>query len=117
VRVLRGGSWNNNQDNAYAAYRNRNNPNNRNDNIGFRLCCESHIDLALLRLWGYIHSGLTTLLQRRSGSGNVHRLRFAELDASVKGWVNHVRYADSWGLRKHVFSRLAKRPKPSGKKF
>jgi hypothetical protein len=35
--VLRGGSWNNNQHNARCAYRNRNNPNNRNDNIGFRV--------------------------------------------------------------------------------
>ena len=37
ARVLRGGSWNNNQDNARAAYRNNNNPNNRNNNNGFRL--------------------------------------------------------------------------------
>jgi len=42
-RVLRGGSWNNNQDNARAAYRNNNHPDNRNNNIGFRLCCSSHI--------------------------------------------------------------------------
>ncbi|QQS49624.1 MAG: SUMF1/EgtB/PvdO family nonheme iron enzyme [Acidobacteriota bacterium] len=34
---LRGGSWNNNQDNARAVYRNNNNPNNRNNNIGFRV--------------------------------------------------------------------------------
>lgn len=31
-------------------------------------------------------------------------ISFAELDASVKGWVNHVRYADTWGLREHLFS-------------
>jgi len=36
VDVLRGGSWNNNQRNVRAAVRNRNNPANRNDNIGFR---------------------------------------------------------------------------------
>jgi len=36
-RVLRGGSWNNNQNNARVAGRNRNNPNNSNNNIGFRL--------------------------------------------------------------------------------
>ena len=29
-------------------------------------------------------------------------ISFAEFDASVQGWINHVRYADSWGLRKHV---------------
>ena len=36
-RVLRGGSWNNNQNNARCAYRNRNEPDNWNDNIGFRV--------------------------------------------------------------------------------
>ena len=39
VKVLRGGSWNNHQDNARASYRNNNNPDNRNNNIGFRLAC------------------------------------------------------------------------------
>jgi hypothetical protein len=34
---LRGGAFNNNQDNARCANRNRNNPNNRNNNIGFRV--------------------------------------------------------------------------------
>jgi formylglycine-generating enzyme required for sulfatase activity len=42
-RAVRGGSWNNNQNNAHCAYRNNNNPNNRNNNIGFRLLCSSHI--------------------------------------------------------------------------
>jgi len=39
--VVRGGSWNNNQRNARPSVRNRNNPDNSNDNIGFRLV--SHI--------------------------------------------------------------------------
>jgi hypothetical protein len=34
--VLRGGSMNNNRDNARCANRNRNHPNKRNNNIGFR---------------------------------------------------------------------------------
>ncbi|MBL7803678.1 MAG: SUMF1/EgtB/PvdO family nonheme iron enzyme [Saprospiraceae bacterium] len=34
--VLRGGSWNNNDNNCRAANRNRNNRNNRNNNNGFR---------------------------------------------------------------------------------
>ena len=37
-------------------------------------------------------------------------ITFAELDASVKGWINHVRYADTWGLRRHVFRVLHFRP-------
>ena len=30
-------------------------------------------------------------------------ISFAELDASVQGWINHVRYGDTWGLRRHLF--------------
>lgn len=28
---------------------------------------------------------------------------FAELDAGVQGWVNHVPYGDTWGLRRRLF--------------
>jgi hypothetical protein len=62
--VLRGGSWNNNQDNARASNRNNNHPNNRNNNIGFRVCCFSHIDFFLLRLWIFY------ALQRARGPGD-----------------------------------------------
>lgn len=27
---------------------------------------------------------------------------FAAFDACVQGWINHVRYADTWGLRRAV---------------
>lgn len=36
-RVIRGGSWNSNARNVRSAYRNRNEPDERNDNLGFRL--------------------------------------------------------------------------------
>ena len=43
-RVLRGGAFNNNRQDVRAAYRNNNDPANRNNNVGFRVCCElSHI--------------------------------------------------------------------------
>jgi hypothetical protein len=35
--VIRGGSWNNNAQNCRSAYRNNNEPDNRNNNLGFRL--------------------------------------------------------------------------------
>lgn len=35
--MIRGGSWNNNPENLRASNRNRNNTDNRNNNIGFRL--------------------------------------------------------------------------------
>jgi hypothetical protein len=39
--VLRGGSFANNENNLRCAARNRNNPNNRNDNVGFRVCAST----------------------------------------------------------------------------
>ncbi|MBU6303703.1 MAG: hypothetical protein KGS60_19320 [Verrucomicrobia bacterium] len=43
-RVNRGGSWNNNASNCRAANRNRNEPTNRNNNLGFRPACSSQPD-------------------------------------------------------------------------
>jgi len=37
LRAVRGGSWNNHQNNARAAARNRNNPDNNWNNIGVRV--------------------------------------------------------------------------------
>ncbi|MCG8366760.1 MAG: SUMF1/EgtB/PvdO family nonheme iron enzyme [Pseudanabaenales cyanobacterium] len=34
---MRGGSWNNPPDNCRSAYRNRNAPDNRGNNLGFRV--------------------------------------------------------------------------------
>jgi len=34
-------------------------------------------------------------------------ISFAEFDASVQGWIEHVRHADSWGLRQHVLGGFA----------
>ena len=36
-------------------------------------------------------------------NNNQGAISFAELDASVQGWINHVRYGDTWGLRAHLF--------------
>jgi hypothetical protein len=44
-RALRGGSWNNNQDNARASARNRNDIDNRNNETGFRVLCAVHVPL------------------------------------------------------------------------
>ena len=40
-RVIRGGSWNNSAENCRSAYRNRNEPENRDNNLGFRLARSS----------------------------------------------------------------------------
>jgi len=41
--VLRGGAFNNTDNNVRCAYRNNNNPNNRNRNNGFRVVAASTI--------------------------------------------------------------------------
>ncbi|WP_090330432.1 SUMF1/EgtB/PvdO family nonheme iron enzyme [Nitrosomonas sp. Nm51] len=41
-RVIRGGSWNNNGRNVRSANRNRNSPDKRNNNLGFRLALAQH---------------------------------------------------------------------------
>ncbi|MBK7677744.1 MAG: hypothetical protein IPJ27_25055 [Candidatus Accumulibacter sp.] len=41
-------------------------------------------------------------LGERYAAWQAGEISFAEFDASVQGWINHVRYADSWGLRRHV---------------
>ena len=48
-RVIRGGSWNNHAQNVRAAYRNANDPGNRNNNLGFR-CVEFRATSDELRL-------------------------------------------------------------------
>jgi hypothetical protein len=39
--VIRGGSWNNQAENCRSAYRNGNEPENRNNNLGFRVARSS----------------------------------------------------------------------------
>jgi hypothetical protein len=48
----------------------------------------------------------TRRLTNRFDAWRTGQISFGEFDASVQGWINHVRYADSWGLREHVLSRF-----------
>ena len=34
------------------------------------------------------------------------QISFAQRDASGQGWINHVRFAYSWGLRRHLPARF-----------
>jgi hypothetical protein len=49
-------------------------------------------------------------LRARLAAYHAGEISFAELDASIQGWINHVRHADSWGLRRHILETLAIRP-------
>ncbi len=51
---MRGGSWNNTQGNARLGYRNNNDPVNRNNNLGFRVCRASHIFTRLLMVVRFV---------------------------------------------------------------
>lgn len=64
---------------------------------------------------GFVVYPTHRLLKRRNVVGFRRRLEqtitlyrrgdisFAELDARVQGWINHVRYGDTWGLRGRLF--------------
>lgn len=45
----------------------------------------------------------TRRLERNLDAYRAGEISFAELTVSVQGWINHVRYADTWGLREHIF--------------
>lgn len=45
----------------------------------------------------------TRRLRSRVGAYHAGHVSFAALDASVQGWIAHVQYADTWGLRAHLF--------------
>jgi hypothetical protein len=47
----------------------------------------------------------TRRLHARWGEYTRGQISFAEFDTSVQGWINHVRYADTWGLREHLLGK------------
>ena len=49
-------------------------------------------------------------LRSRLAAYHAGEITYAELDASIQGWINHVGNADSWGLRQHVLETLVIRP-------
>lgn len=48
----------------------------------------------------------TRRLHERHAAWCNAEITFAEFDASVQGWIEHVRHADSWGVRQHVLQGL-----------
>jgi len=81
--VLRGGSWNNTENNARCAYRNNNNPNNRNTNNGFRVV-GSHVFPGSAGNVVWPRSALSQVLSLPKGmaKGRVEGL----VDRGFEGW-------------------------------
>lgn len=50
-------------------------------------------------------------LRERFGAWQRGEISFGEFDASVQGWINHVRYADTWRLREQVLSEFVWSPR------
>jgi len=76
-RVIRGGSWNNDARNARCAYRNRNDPEDYNTNIGFRVVLSHNF------------SGLTGNVRYRPSSMEgqmATEVSQEELAQSIPGW-------------------------------
>jgi RNA-directed DNA polymerase len=48
-------------------------------------------------------------LRSRWGAYCEGKITFAEFDATVQGWINHARYADTWGLRRHILGMPLRR--------
>ncbi len=48
----------------------------------------------------------TRRLNEKFEAWQAREIRFVEFAASVRGWINHVRYGDTWGLRKHVLENF-----------
>ncbi|MBM3496159.1 MAG: hypothetical protein FJX72_17840 [Armatimonadetes bacterium] len=87
LRALRGGSWNNDHtDNFRAANRNRNQPDNRNNNIGFRIVLPE--DPPSHPVGRMPESGFATAVRRAHGVSMGLRFR-----ASGEPWPNTERPA------------------------
>jgi hypothetical protein len=56
-------------------------------------------------------------LERNLDLYQAGQISFAELDSSVQGWINHVRYGDTWGLRRHILGAHPIHPQRPRKKI
>jgi hypothetical protein len=56
------------------------------------------------RLKRHISVNSSRKLATSIGNHLAGRITYTELDVSVQGRINHVRFADNWGLREHIFA-------------
>ena len=58
----------------------------------------------------------TLRLAERFDAWRAGRISFADFNTSVQGWINPIRYANSWGLRDQVLDRFVWRPGAYGER-
>ncbi|MDO4629775.1 MAG: SUMF1/EgtB/PvdO family nonheme iron enzyme [Planctomycetia bacterium] len=83
-RVNRGGSWNNNAKNCRSANRNNNSPENRNNNLGFRVC-----SVQCRKVGKYIVQDIFLFVGNNSAT---NPYKPCILVATVKNYVAFLRY-------------------------
>lgn len=66
-----------------------------------------------VKFLGFVIFPEKRLLKREKGIAYQRKLRFLlrtasreKLQASLQGWVNHLRYGDTWGLRRVIFGKF-----------
>lgn len=52
----------------------------------------------------------TQRLRARFDAYNRGEIDLQAVDASIRAWINHASFADTWGLRRHMLSKLVLRP-------
>ena len=85
LRVNRGGSWNDDARNVRAAYRNANHPDNRNDDLGFRLArAQEHAGGRVLDPPCHLSAGPRVRDEQQADIGVL--VARAEVRASARRW-------------------------------
>ncbi len=108
---MRGGSWNNNPRNVRCGNRNRNESDNRNNNIGFRLAVSSPNALQCAGTGGRDFTGRARRAQTCSGDGgdSIRRVRTGKRRGRL---VMQVRSVVCPAARHRTFREYEKRQKP-----
>jgi hypothetical protein len=87
--VIRGGSWNNKPRNLRSANRNRNNPDNRNNNLGFRLAQSARVALCQARsrpVHGQAGCGARVSMSPFPGLAGMGKPNSTVMDGEGRGW-------------------------------
>ena len=66
-RVIRGGGWYNDAQNARSAYRNNNDPGNQNDDLGFRLVSTKNCQISAVFVIALPCSGFVQAITQSQG--------------------------------------------------